>query len=192
VLTIVGYSQFWIPALFARTWGWSIPEVGLYFGLVVLICGPVGTNLGGWFGDYLFARGYRDAMVRALLGCIAISVPCFMIAPLMPSGALALLVFAPATIASAAASTTGNAALMIVTPNEMRAQISAVSLLVISIVGLIVGPTSVAMFTDFVFKDESALRYSMAIVPSGFGLLSFIVLLKGRCHYEAAVDPHSE
>ena len=55
--------------MFARTWGWSIPEVGLYFGMVVLICGPLGTNLGGWFGDLLFARGYRDGMIRALLGC---------------------------------------------------------------------------------------------------------------------------
>ena len=192
VLTITGYSQFWIPALFARTWGWSIPDVGLYFGLVVLIGGPLGTNLGGWFGDHLFARGYRDAMVRALLVCIAVTVPCFILAPLMPTAVLALVVFFPGMIASAAASSTGNAALMIVTPNEVRAQISAVSLLVISIVGLIIGPTSVAMFTDYVFQDESALRYSMAIVPSGFGLISFFVLLWGRRYYEAAVDPDAE
>ena len=192
VLTITGYSQFWIPALFARTWGWSIPDVGLYFGLVVLIGGPLGTNLGGWFGDYLFARGYRDAMVRALLLCIAVTVPCFVLAPLMPTAPLALLVFFPGMVASAAASSTGNAALMIVTPNEVRAQISAVSLLVISIVGLVIGPTSVAMFTDYVFRDESALRYSMAIVPSGFGVISFFVLLWGRRYYEAAVDPDAD
>lgn len=188
VLTIVGYSQFWIPAMFSRTWGWDIPKVGLWFGLTVLIFGPVGTNLGGWIGDRLYQKGYKDGMVRTLLAGIIILTPTYAIAPLMPSGELALLWFIPASIATAAASAAGNAALMIVTPNELRAQVSAVSLLIMSVSGLLIGPTVVALLTDVYFQDESALRYSMAIVPFVFGSFCIVVLTWGRRFYAAEAE----
>lgn len=187
VLTIVGYSLFWIPAMFSRTWGWDIPAVGLWFGLVLLVFGPLGTNLGGWLGDYLYQRGFADGMVRTLIVCICILAPTYAIAPLMPTAELALLCYIPATLTSAAATAAGNAALMIVTPNELRAQVSAVALLVISVSGLIIGPTVVAMFTDYYFGDETALRYSMAIVPALFGVLSLAVMLWGRRFYAEEV-----
>lgn len=187
VLTIVGYSLFWVPAMFGRTWGWDIPAVGLWFGLVLLIFGPLGTNLGGWLGDFLYQRGLADGMVRTLIVCICILAPTYAIAPLMPSAELALLCYIPATLTSAAATAAGNAALMIVTPNELRAQVSAVALLVISVSGLIIGPTVVAMFTDYYFGDEAALRYSMAIVPALFGALSLAVVLWGRRFYAEEV-----
>ena len=187
VLTIVGYSQFWIAALFSRTWDWSIPKTGLWFGLVVLVFGPLGTNLGGWVGDTLYRKGYRDGMVRTLLAAILLLTPCYAIAPLMPSAELALLWFVPASIGGAAASSAGNAALMLATPNELRAQVSAVSLMVVSVCGLIIGPWSVAALTDYYFQDEAALRYSMSIVPLVFGIFSFLVLFFGRSYYAAEV-----
>ena len=42
----------------------------------------------------------------------------------------------------------------------MRGQASAVYLFVITMVGLGIGPTAVALGTDFVFGDDNALRYS--------------------------------
>ena len=126
-------------------------------------------------------------MVRTLLVSILVLTPCYSLAPLMPSAELALLLFIPASVGGAAASAAGNAALMMVTPNELRAQVSAVSLLVVSVCGLIIGPWSVAALTDYYFQDESALRYSMSIVPLGFGIFSFTVLFWGRRHYAAEV-----
>jgi MFS family permease len=61
------------------------------------------------------------------------------------------------------------AALQNVTPNEFRGQISALYLFTIGVVGGGLGPTIVALFTDFVFHDEAMLRYSLVVVTIIFG-----------------------
>jgi len=60
-----------------------------------------------------------------------------------------------------------NAAIQIVTPNEMRGQISAIYLFSISVVGGGFGPTAIALITDKVFHSEAMLRYAM----SGFSVI---------------------
>jgi hypothetical protein len=60
VVTLIGYGFFfWIPTMFVRTWGWTIPaDQPLAYGLVTLIGGPVGVNLGsGWLADRLVPAG---------------------------------------------------------------------------------------------------------------------------------------
>jgi MFS family permease len=66
------------------------------------------------------------------------------------------------------------AALHEVTPNRLRAQAAALYLFAVNILGLGLGPLIVALITDFLFADESALRYSLAIVGP---VASFIGLL---------------
>ena len=61
-------------------------------------------------------------------------------------------------------------------PNSMRGQASAVYLFVITMVGLGIGPTAVALGTDFVFGDDNALRYSLLIV-TGIALVGAMILL---------------
>jgi MFS family permease len=106
----------------------------------------------------------------------------------MPTGELALAMLATASIGPAMASATGSSALLLIIPNQMRAQTTAMYLFVISILGLTIGPTAVAMVTDFVFADESALPYSIAIVSGIAGLLSVGLLIACLEPYKAAVD----
>lgn len=47
LVAILGYNYFfWVPSLFLRTWGWTIPEISLGYGLVTLVGGPLGILLG--------------------------------------------------------------------------------------------------------------------------------------------------
>jgi hypothetical protein len=67
------------------------------------------------------------------------------------------------------------AALQRITPNRMRAQVSAVMLFMTNLFGLALGPSAVAAITDFVFSDDAALSRSLsltALPPGGatFGL----------------------
>lgn len=68
------------------------------------------------------------------------------------------------------------AAIQEIVPNEMRAQTSAIYLFVVNLVGLGLGPTAVALVTDYVFADDLAVRYSLVIVGS-IALAGAIVLL---------------
>ena len=52
---------FWVPEFIRRSYGWDISDAGIVFGTQLVLLGTVGTYAGGWFCDWLTARGYKDA-----------------------------------------------------------------------------------------------------------------------------------
>jgi MFS family permease len=173
--TILGYGFLsWLTSMYIRTWDWTVPQIATGLGTVLLIAGPIGVNGAGWLADRWFAQGRKDAHLRVMM----YSAPLMLIAstamPLMPTPELALLMFAPHILGAAGITAAGGAALMLITPNQLRAQATAIYYFIISIAGLTLGPTSVALLTDYVFADESALRYSLAIVGFTAPLLSVV------------------
>jgi MFS family permease len=173
--TILGYGFLsWLTSMYIRTWDWTVPQIATGLGIVLLIAGPIGVNGAGWLADHWFKQGRKDAHLRVMM----YSAPLMLIAstamPLMPTPELALLMFFPHILGAAGITAAGGAALMLITPNQLRAQATAIYYFVISIAGLTLGPTSVAVFTDYVFADEAMLRYSMAIVGFAAPLLSVV------------------
>ncbi len=189
VVTVIGYAFFfWIPTMFVRSWDWSIPQAGYAYGLVTLIFGPIGVNLGGWVADWLYARGYKDGLMRTCLAtAVAVFVPASILAPLMPGPVLALALLIPATLGGAIITATGSAALMMITPNQMRGQITAIYYFVINALGLTLGPTAVALVTDYGFGDAASLRYSIALVSGAAGVAALGFLGANLSLYRAGV-----
>jgi hypothetical protein len=63
------------------------------------------------------------------------------------------------------------------TPIRIRAQVSAIHLLVSNLLGIGFGPTVIALTTDYGFSDESAVAHPIAIVAVvGYGLAMVILL----------------
>jgi len=91
------------------------------------------------------------------------------------------------TVSAAIPSATGAAALMMIVPNQMRAQTTALYYFVTNIFGLTLGSSAVAMVTDYVFKDDGALRYSIAIVSGTTGVIALALLLYNLRHYRQSV-----
>jgi MFS family permease len=79
------------------------------------------------------------------------------------------------------------AAIQEIMPNSMRGQASAIYLFVITLIGLGIGPTAVALVTDFVFADDNALRYSLLIVTTLAVLMSIVLLSKSLKPYRESV-----
>ena len=189
VTTIMAYGYVgWVPTFFIRTYGWSIEQIGLAFGLVMTFAGMAGVYLGGWLADYWQNRGVADAHWRVILVAVGILLPAYGLVTLMPSPGLALAFLIPGVIGGGMSTPPALAALMIITPNQMRAMAAALYFFVLSLIGLTVGPTAVALLTDYYFADEAALRYSMAIVAFVSWLLASLVLLVGWKHYRRSLD----
>ena len=187
--TILGYGFLsWMTSMFLRTWDWNVPKIATGLGIVLLIAGPIGVNGAGWLADHWFRQGIKNAHLRVMM----ISAPVMLVAsaalPLMPSPELALLMFFPHVLGAAGITAAGGAALMVITPNQMRGQATAIYYFIISLAGLTLGPTSVAVLTDYVFRDESALRYSMAIIGFAAPLLSVITAVMIRRSYLAGME----
>ena len=72
-------------------------------------------------------------------------------------------------------------------PNNMRGQASAIYLFVVNFVGLGIGPSAVAILTDYVFRgDESVLRQNLIPTPnaSHWSHIAPIYMLYSNSQYE--------
>ena len=175
----------WTPTLFIRTWGWEASSIGYAYGAVLLLFGPLGAIGGGWVADHFRQKGVRDSALRAIIIVAFLMAPVSVCMPLMPDGNLALLFLMALTLLLFVASCLGPVALQLVTPNQSRAQIIAFSMFLTNLIGMGLGPTVVALITDYGFGYDAALPYSMAIVGAVFAPLCGIIYLFGIRAYGA-------
>ena len=73
-------------------------------------------------------------------------------------------------------------------PNQMRGFASAALIFVVSIIGLGLGPTSIALATDLLFADEMMLRYSLVVVPAVVLVLAVISGVLALRPYTESLD----
>ncbi|MEH6490937.1 spinster family MFS transporter [Halopseudomonas sp.] len=180
-------ASAWIPTFFIRTHGLTPGEVGIYYGSLVMVAGSTGIVFGGRLADYLARRGYRDANMRVGLLAAVLTLLCNVVflvdnMPLL----WAIMFFNVFTVAMPFG--VAPAAIQEIMPNAMRGQASAIYLFTITLIGLGIGPTAVAMVTDYVFMDDMAVRYSIFIVASVITVGSIILLWMGLKPYRAARD----
>ena len=186
--TLVGYAYFsWIPSVFVRIYQWSIPQIGTTFGLVVLTAGPSGVITCGWLVDELYKRGNFAAAVRIILAGCFLTLPSVAALPFAPDATWALIFVFVTMFGGAITSAAGVVAIVSVTPNQMRGQATAIYLFCISLLGLSVGATSVALITDYIFHDEKMLAWSIAIVCSISSVFTIMLFLRCLTPYTKAV-----
>lgn len=187
IMSIIGNAYLaWLPTVFIRTWGMGIAEIALWYGLAVSVGGIIGVTLGGWLGDTLYRRGIKDGHMRVVLYGTVILIIAAVLVPLMPNPWLGLLLIVPHAIGSGMPTACGPTALMMITPNQLRAQVSAVYWFVISILGLMIGPTSVALISDLVFDGPSDLRYALSLVSFLVGTFIWLLVINLK-HYKQSV-----
>jgi len=153
----------WGPAFYERTYGWGPGTSGPLLGTLSLVTAPIGLILGTRLAEHL-GRKRDDANLRVLFLAQLLPLPFAVAGPLMPSPWLALGFAGLSGIFGVMGGPSYNAAIQIVTPNEMRGQVNALYLFAISAIGGAIGPTAVALVTDNLAGNEANLRY----VLSGF------------------------
>ncbi|ODT89743.1 MAG: hypothetical protein ABS86_04695 [Sphingobium sp. SCN 64-10] len=186
----------WRAAFYERTYGWGPAQIGPLLALSLVISTPIALTLGTWFAEYMGRRGNPDAMARVCFYSQALSAPFAIATSLMPTPWLAFFCGMISSIIGLASAPAQNAAIQMVTPSEMRAQISAVYLFTISVIGNGLGPLFVALVTDFLLQDETMLRYSMAffaavMAPGGAALMYLAIKPYARAAMNAGIGDHS-
>ena len=175
----VSFNGFvaWGPTQLIRDFGIDASEAGKAFGIAIFICGGSGIILGGVVADRLAQKGYSDATMRAgIIGGIGL-LPMSIAAPLMPSFILsaigygAFFFFASFPFGAAAA------ALQLMTPPHLRAQLSAVYLLVLNLIGIGGGPLMIGAISDHALGGPAEIGSAMALtglltVPVGVVILA--------------------
>ncbi len=188
VAATLAYGFFaWIPTMFVRTWAWPIARIGAAYGAVVILSGVLSIFLVSLLAKRLTDRGCADVYMRVALYSAVLGILGAVTTPLAPNPGLALVLLVPTTVGSLAATSAGLAGLMVVTPNQMRAQASALYYLVVNLIGLTVGPTGIALFTDHVFRADAMLRYSILCVAALTGAIATWLLAFNLREYRSAI-----
>ncbi len=188
-LSFAGYgSAAWIPTFYIRTYGWDAGQVGVIYGSLVAVFGCIGIVFGGRLADWLAKRGRTDANMRVGLYAAMGALPLVLMFPLMPNALWATVLLAPTIFCLSMPFGVAPAAIQEIMPNSMRGQASAIYLFVITLFGLGLGPTAVALVTDYVFADDNALRYSLLIVTTLAVLSSVVLLWRGLHPYRESLQ----
>ena len=181
---LMGYAFLsWLPTMYIRTYQIGIGTVALWQGVAFLVGGPLGATMSGWLGDRLFKKWDNTAHVKLFAYSMIVMTLAAALVPLMPSYQLATLMFVPQIIMAAGQTALAPVAIINITPNQIRGQVIAIYFFVISMAGYTLGPTSVALLTDYVFQDESLIRYSISIIALIAGVIGIFAGFKCIPHY---------
>ena len=184
---IVYGVQAWLPTLFIRGYGWSAGEAGVMLGAVTLVAGIGGGIASGALADRWRAHGKSDAALRLNAMLILIAVPLPALIAFAPGATAALVMAGLFVLVSSLTVPLAPTALQAITPPPLRAQVSALFLLAVNLVGIGVGPTAVALASDLVFAGDKAIGSALALVGTLSYLASALLLWRGLKAYGRAV-----
>lgn len=177
----------WTPAFYMRKFGLAPSDTGYMLGIVVLLANTSGVFCGGWLIDWLAKKGYSDAPIRAgVIGAIGMAVPAVAFTQVNELW-MSLALLAPAMFFASFPMPASTAAMQILPPNQMRAQISALFLLISNLIGLGVGTTAVALLTDRLFENPAMVGSSISLLNAFAVALTLLLLIKGCRHFRESL-----
>lgn len=174
----------WAPSVFLRVYEWSSAETGVVFGIVTIVFGTAGLVISGNYARQFVARGQKLVFQRLIM----LSVACAIIPGAITMTADTALgvwaCFAAVIFFLAMPIGLAQTAIQAITPNSMRAQLIAIYFAALNLIGLGIGPTAVAFFTDFIFREDAAVGRAIGIVIVSSGVASVLLLALGVKQYE--------
>lgn len=187
-------TAVWYPTFLVRLHGFTPAQAGYSYGAIILLGGTAGILCGGRLSDWLIGRGVALANVRIMQWSTGIKLIPLVVGPLLADAVWVLAAMAVATFIGHMSSGVAIACLQAITPDQYRARISAVMLLVVNLLAIGLGATYVAVFTDYVFGDEMAIHYSLALTAATIGPLILLLLWGNQRAIERPLvwpEPHA-
>jgi MFS family permease len=166
----------WMPAVLIRTHGWEPAQIGAAYGAILIFAATPGVLVGGWLTDKLAARGRTDAPLFTAVATLAVAVPFAIATPLLSDVHWALASLAVFSFCAGVMNSLPATALQAVSPNQFRAQVTAIYFLIGNLISLGLGPTLVASISDALLGGPQHIGTALALV-SGVSLAVATLLL---------------
>jgi MFS family permease len=165
LLAFTGYGiGFWVPPYFIRMRGVGEAEAGLILGGGAAVAGWLGVTIGGVWADHW--RSTRAA-ARLYVGIAAALLPLPLVIGMLSFDSL-VLAFALAVIANAGVSLwigPGASTVQDLVPPRLRATASAAYLLVVTFIGLALGPYTIGRLSVALGDLRTAMLVSLLVSP---------------------------
>jgi MFS family permease len=178
----------WMPSVLIRRFGVSATQVGVQYGIAVLVTGSVGVLISPWLAQAIERLGRKDQLLLVAAGASALMVPLCIALPFTGSYGAAFTIATLASFVYSVPQALSSSALQLATPNRMRGIASSLYVFVISVAGLGLAPTFVALITDHVFHDETRVGDSLAITCGLAAVAGTFFLSRALKTYREMID----
>ncbi len=182
-------TLYWQPTFFLRKFGWEPQKTGVYLAMIGSPLGVISAFMSGSVTNWFKKRGHADgAWITLLIGAVGCTL-FGALAPLMPTPALALAMFAVKSFIVNYPTAACLTAISEVTPNQYRGQVTALYVVMTGLFAQGLGPLSVGLTTDYVFHDQAMVGESLAVVVVVTGVVGIGLLLWGRPAFSRSILP---
>jgi MFS family permease len=188
MMAMLGYAVGqWLPETMARTYGINPGKVGQVLGISTIVINTIGILTAGRICDYLTRRGVTNAPIWVCFGTAIAVVATSALPAFMPTPTLGLAFMCLAGFPFHGYVAMGPMAVNQVTPNQMRAQVSAVYLFTVNLIGMGIGPALVPFISDHILHDPMQIRWALLSVVVGAGTLAAVLLWFARRPFDERV-----
>ena len=181
--SMIGYALTgWTPSYLIRSFELTTLEVGNFVAPVLALGGIAGGLGSGWLANRLSEKYGIKAQPLMIAGLKLIALPFLIWFYLADSAPVAVGVYFIALLFQSCYLGPTFACIQTLAPLRMRAVWAAITLLVINLVGLGIGPTMVGVISDLLqprFGEES-LRYSLLVIGSLTPIAIFFYWMASR------------
>jgi MFS family permease len=144
------------------------------------LAAAVGLLLVGRGADWLSDRKGREYHLAIYLAVLAVAVPISILAFTTQSPTIFMICFMGLQLIGLIGAVILFPVLQDAVPPHLRGRVIGLYLMLSTLIGYSLGPLSIALATDYLFRDEGAVGYSMALLAAVGFPLAIVVLNLAR------------
>jgi MFS family permease len=153
----------WVPTYLTRHYGMSPAHFGPILGVINVVTASTLVIKGG-IVDWLYARGVKDIHIRFYTWILAASLPVAFGMFFVKSAMTFIIMYGAVDVIALTLIVYLAATIQLIVPARLKGRIISVFYLILSLLGIGVGPLIVGLLTDHVFRDELKVGWSLAAV----------------------------
>jgi MFS family permease len=177
----------WAPEYLRRTFGVDLAAAGYETGMAIMVFGTCGVIAGGVISDRLLRRKIMAARLIVLAGAGVLACPFLTLFSCASHSQTAVACLACSTFFLAVLTSCGPLGVQELYPSRSRGQGAAIFQLLVTLMGLGVGPAAIATTSDFVLHPAHRLGPALGLVTPIFAIAAAVVALVGISSYSEAV-----
>jgi spore maturation protein SpmA len=176
-----------------REYGWKVGDIGAALGGVLLVFNTSGIVAGATWTDRLAAKGIKDGVIKVTAASGILGLPFAIAAPFASTGGLAMAIIAGMSFMFGLGQGLWAAGLQAITPNRVRARMLALQMLIINTIAITIGPTSVALISDYWLRNPTKIGVAVAISSAALAPIGVTLTWAARKSfiYFAAIEAAS-
>ena len=179
-LIIMLYSiQAWSPTLLIRVHEWDISYAGRVYGVVALVTGSLGVLSSPVIARVMNNLNFKGYPLLMLMISTVLTALFLFIAGLQKDGMSCLIFLALASFFVTIPLPQLAVTLQTISPNKMRGLVAGIFVVSGNVMGMGLGPTFVAFFTENVFQDPMSVGLSMGLLGLVSAPIALVIYLNG-------------